>query len=220
MSSSSKIFEVEAILFDMDGTIIDSSVPVHKAWRAWGDSVGIPWERVLAVMPGRRAIETMQILAPELPQPESAERFLATEALDYEGIVEIPGAGAFVASLPLDRWAVVTSATQGMARSRIEAAGLPLPRVLVSADMVSRGKPDPECFLMAAERLGVAPERCLVFEDAPAGIAAGKAAGMAVVGVETHYGASELGVECAVRDFRGSAVHRLPGGGLLVDVKN
>ena len=218
--SSNRFFEVQAILFDMDGTIVDSSVPVHKAWRAWGDSLCIPFERVQAVMHGRRAIETMQMLAPELPQPESAERFLASEALDLEGIVEIPGAGAFVRSLPVDRWAVVTSATQGMARDRMRAAGLPVPGVLVSADMVSRGKPDPECFLMAAERLGVAAERCLVFEDAPAGIAAGRAAGMEVVGVSTHYEGEELGVEFAVRDFRGAVVHRLPGGGLLVDVKD
>ena len=218
--SSNKVFEVQAVLFDMDGTIVDSSIPVHKAWKAWGDSVGIPWERVRAVMPGRRAIETMQILAPQLPQPETADAFLAGEALDVEGIVEIPGAGAFVAALPADRWAVVTSATQGIARDRIKAAGLPVPEVLISADMVSKGKPDPECFLLAARRLGVDAERCLVFEDAPAGIAGAKAAGMMVVGVETHYGCSELGVEFGLRDFRGVVVHRLPGGGLLVDVKN
>ena len=152
-------------------------------------------------MHGRRAIETMQMLAPELPQPETAERFIAGELRDFEGIVEIPGAGAFIASLPEDRWGVVTSATQSMARARIRAAELPDPRVLVSADMVSRGKPDPECFLLAAEMLGVAASKCLVFEDAPAGIEAARAAGMVVIGVVTHYSAAELGVEWAVRDY-------------------
>ena len=192
---------VQAVLFDMDGTIVDSSIPVRKAWKAWATSAGLEVDRVLAVMHGRRAIETMRMLAPDLPQPETVERFLASEALDLQGIVEIPGAGAFIASLPVDHWGVVTSATESMARSRMRAAGLAIPRVLVSADMVSRGKPDPECFLLAAEMLGVAASKCLVFEDAPAGIEAARAAGMVVIGVETHYSAAELGVEWAVRDY-------------------
>src|SRR5438105_3773169 len=127
--SSNNTYNVEAILFDMDGTIVDSSIPVHKAWKDWADSVGIDFDKVLAVMHGRRAIETMRMLAPDLPQPESADKFLATEALSVEGIVEIPGAAAFIAALPSDRWGVVTSATQSMARDRIRAAGLPMPRV-------------------------------------------------------------------------------------------
>jgi sugar-phosphatase len=205
MSFNKRSYQVEAILFDMDGTIVDSSIPVHKAWKAWGDSAGIDFRRVLAVMHGRRAIETMQMLAPDLPQPETADRFLEVEALDVEGIVEIPGAGAFIASLPAGRWGVVTSATQSMARDRMRAAGLPIPEVLVSADMVSRGKPDPECFLRASELLGVAPGKCLAFEDAPAGIAAAKAAGMVVVGVETNYTGAELGVDQAIPDFCSAA---------------
>ncbi len=201
---SSNRYLVEAILFDMDGTIVDSSIPVHKAWKAWADENGIAHEAMFKVMPGRRAIETMRILAPDLPQPETADRFLEGEALDVEGIVEIPGAGSFIASLPVDKWAVVTSATELIARQRMRAAGLPEPPVLVSADMVSRGKPDPECFLRAAEMLGVAASACLAFEDAHAGIAAAKAAGMRVVGVETHYTGAELGVERAIVDFRGA----------------
>src|SRR5437016_3638907 len=117
MSFNKRSYQVEAILFDMDGTIVDSSIPVHKAWKAWASSAGIDFERaVLPVMHGRRAIETMRMLAPDLPQPESADRFLELEALDVEGIVEIPGAGAFIGSLPVGRWGVVTSATQSMAR--------------------------------------------------------------------------------------------------------
>lgn len=216
MSSGKPLF-VEAVLFDMDGTIVDSSIPVEKAWRIWAESHGVDFGRVMAVMHGRRAIETMQMLAPGLPQPETVERFLEREALDFEGIVEIPGAGAFIASLPAGRWGVVTSAVQSMARSRIRAAGLPDPRVLVSADMVGNGKPHPEGFLRAAELLGVEPTKCLAFEDAPAGIEAAKAAGMIVVGVETNYTRAELGVERAIADFRAVVGRACDGGGIEVD---
>jgi sugar-phosphatase len=215
--SSADTIRVEAVLFDMDGTIVDSSIPVQKAWRVWATEHGVDFARVMAVMHGRRAIETMQMLAPELPQPETVERFLEAELLEIDGIVEVPGAAAFIASLPVDRWGVVTSAVESMARDRIRAAGLPDPHVLVSADMVERGKPHPEGFLRAAELLGAAPARCVVFEDAPAGIEAAKAAGMIVVGVETNYPAAELGVERAIRDFR-SAVARVDAdGGIRVE---
>ena len=217
MSSNLSSYKVEAILFDMDGTIVDSSIPLLKAWKAWADSVGINFVRVLEVVHGRRAIETMRMLAPGLPQPETVDRFLAAEASDLEGIIEIPGAKAFIAGLPMDRWGVVTSATQSAARERIRAAGLPAPRVLVGADMVAEGKPHPECFLRAASMLGVAPGACLAFEDAPAGIRAAKAAGMAVVGVETHYGAAELGVERAIADFRSARARFEAGRGVCVD---
>jgi mannitol-1-/sugar-/sorbitol-6-phosphatase len=220
MSSNHSVYEVEAILFDMDGTIVDSSVPVQKAWKQWADSQGIDFARVLEVMHGRRAVETMQLLAPHLPQPATVDRFLEEEELDVEGIVAIPGAAQFIASLPWDRWAVVTSATQSMARSRIRAAGLPDPKVVVSADMVAHGKPHPECFLRAAELLGVPPAHCLVFEDAPAGIASAKAAGIPIVGIETHYSGEVLGVAPAVANFQSIAGGTLPGGAIRVTVRH
>ena len=149
----------DAMLFDMDGTILDSSIPVQRQWRQWAQSVGIPFEKVLEVMHGRRAIETMNLVAPHLPQPETAERFLELEALDTQGIVEMPGARTLLEELPADRWAVVTSATYETARSRMRAAGLPEVEVLISADRVTHGKPHPEGFLAAAAALGVAPAR-------------------------------------------------------------
>lgn len=193
----------EAILFDMDGTILDSSIPVQRQWRLWAESAGIPFEKVLAVMHGRRAIETMQLVAPHLPQPETAERFLEAEANDIEGIVEMPGARALLEALPKTRWAVVTSATYDMARTRMRAAGLPEVEILISADRVTKGKPHPEGFLAAANALGIAPEGCLVVEDSIAGIEAGLAAGMRVLGVTSHYTCAELGAGLCVRNFGG-----------------
>lgn len=195
--------QCEAMLFDMDGTILDSSLPVQRQWRQWAESVGVPWDEVAAVMHGRRAIETMQIVAPHLPQPETAEAFLVLEAQDTEGIVEMPGARAMLESLPKHRWAVVTSATYEMARSRMRAAGLPEVEILISADRVTNGKPHPEGFLAAAKALGVAPEKCLVVEDSPAGIQAGLTGGMQVLGVTSHYPCGELGASVCLRDFSG-----------------
>ena len=194
----------EAILFDMDGTILDSSIPVQRQWRLWAEGAGIPYEQVLAVMHGRRAIETMQLVAPHLPQPATAESFLKAEAKDVEGIAGMPGARAMLEALPMDRWAVVTSATYGMARVRMRAAGLPEVEVLISADRVTRGKPHPEGFLAAAKALGIAPSKCLVVEDSIAGIEAGLAAGMQVLGVTSHYTCTELGAGLCLRDFGGS----------------
>jgi mannitol-1-/sugar-/sorbitol-6-phosphatase len=193
----------EAVLFDMDGTILDSSIPVQRQWRLWAGSVGIPFDKVLEVMHGRRAIETMQIVAPHLPQPQTVNDFLEVEAKDTEGIVEIPGARAMLEALPRDRWAVVTSATYDMARSRMRAAGLPEVDILISADRVTHGKPHPEGFLAAAAALNIAPEKCLVVEDSPAGIQAGLSAGMQVLGVTSHYGGEELGAALCVGNFAG-----------------
>jgi sugar-phosphatase len=202
LSSSSKVvLQCEAVLFDMDGTIVDSSIPVRKLWESWAGRFGIPYEKVEAVMHGRRAIETMNLVAPELPQPETVEQFLRDEALLDEGIVEIPGAAALLHALPANRWAVVTSATCELAKSRMKAAGLPIPEVLIGADLVTNGKPHPEGFLLAAEKLGVEPSKCLVVEDSIAGIAAGRAAGMQVLGVTTHYDAAALGTEAHVPNF-------------------
>jgi sugar-phosphatase len=196
--------QCEAVLFDMDGTIVDSSIPVKRQWRLWAESVGVPFEKVEAVMHGRRAIETMQLVAPHLPQPKTADDFLLVEAQDTEGIVEVPGARALLRALPADRWAVVTSATYDMARSRMRAASLPDVDVLISADRVTHGKPHPEGFLAAAAALRMSPEKCLVVEDSIAGIQAGIAAGMQVLGVTSHYTREQLGTELSVRDFAGT----------------
>jgi sugar-phosphatase len=171
-----------ALLFDMDGTILSSIAAAERVWTAWARRHGIDVEAFLPTIHGVRAVETIAGLRlPGVdPQAEAAALTLA-EIDDVEGIDAIAGAAAFLSSLPPDRWAIVTSAPRALALRRIAAAGLPVPPVLVTADDVLHGKPAPDGFLLAAARLGQRAQDCLVFEDAPAGIAAAEAAGAHVI---------------------------------------
>lgn len=171
-----------AFLFDMDGTILTSIAAVERAWTAWGQRHGIDMRTHLPEIHGMRAIDAMRSFGiPGLDLDREAADFLAEELADMDGVAPIDGAEAFLASLPSDRWAIVTSAPRELAMRRLRAAGLPVPTVLVTNEEVSRGKPSPDCFLLAAERLGLPGADCLVFEDAPAGVEAAEAAGSAVV---------------------------------------
>lgn len=177
-----------AFLFDMDGTLINSIPSAVRAWTAWAQRHAIDVDELMAVMHGVRAIETIRRFAPAGVDPQAEfEALLQAEIDDVDDVVAIRGAAAFVASLPADRWAIVTSAPLSLAEVRLRAAGLTPPAVMVTADDVTRGKPAPDCFVMAAERLGFAASDCLVWEDAPAGIAAGEGAGADVMVItETH----------------------------------
>lgn len=171
-----------AFLFDMDGTLLDSIPSANRAWSAWAARHGVNFEEMRKHMHGMRAVETIRRWGPAHLDVEAEYAALTiAEMEDVGDIIAISGAEAFLAALPADRWALVTSAPRNLALRRIEAAGLPMPPLLVTADEVTNGKPAPDCFLMAAEKLGVSPEDCLVWEDAPAGIAAAKAAGMACI---------------------------------------
>jgi sugar-phosphatase len=170
-----------AFLFDMDGTLLNSIASANRCWQAWAERHGLDFAQIKPTMHGMRAVETIRRWAPHLDVEFEHAALTQAEMDDVDGIDAISGAEAFLRALPRDRWALVTSAPRLLALRRIEAAGLPVPPVLVTADDVERGKPAPDCFLKAAEILGVAPEDCLVWEDAPAGIAAAEAAGMAVV---------------------------------------
>jgi sugar-phosphatase len=177
-----------AILFDMDGTMLSSIAATERVWGAWARRHGLDVEGFLPTIHGMRAIETMQRL--NLPGLDLAAEVRAVERAeieDVEGIEAIGGIAAFLDSLPADRWTIVTSASKELAARRLTAAGLPVPPLLVCCDDVRSGKPAPDGFLLAAERLGQPIEACLVFEDSAAGIQAAEAAGAAVVVINaTH----------------------------------
>jgi mannitol-1-/sugar-/sorbitol-6-phosphatase len=179
--------DCDAVLFDMDGTIVDSRAIVERTWLGWATEHGIPVEAALKVAHGRRTFETMQLLAPEVATPEEAARLDALEEEQEGGEAAIPGALELLSLLPRERWAVVTSAGHALALRRIARVGLPTPAIVIGADDVAAGKPDPEGYLKGATRLGVDPRRCVVFEDTPPGAEAGRSAGARVVGLTTTY---------------------------------
>ncbi|KRD72031.1 HAD family hydrolase [Ensifer sp. ENS10] len=181
-----------ALLFDMDGTLLNSMAVVERVWGAWAVRNGIDPIEFIKTVHGVRAVDTIRNLElPDVDPEKEAFDLALAEIADVEGIVEIPGAVAFLNSLPPEKWAIVTSAPLDLAVRRLAAAGIPTPQLMITGEDVSVGKPDPQGYRMAAERLGVRPEDCLVFEDAPAGILAGLAAGADVVVVTGAHAAVE-----------------------------
>jgi sugar-phosphatase len=193
-----RTFLCSAILFDLDGVLVDSTRSVARQWRLWAQENGVDPEKVLKIAHGRRTVEVVRLLAPHLPAEEEVQKLEQREAADTEGVTVMAGAADLVRSLPDGRWGVVTSGTRHLATSRLRLGNLPIPRVLVSADEVVKGKPDPEPFLTGAGLLGVHAEECLVIEDAPAGIRAAHAGGMKVIALPSTYPVSELGEADAV----------------------
>ncbi len=187
-----RTFSCKAIIFDLDGVLVDSSEAVERHWQEWADKHSLDMTHVRSIMHGRRAVETMQMVAPHLDIPREAAEFAAIEAAETDGHVPIEGAAALLHILPPDKWGVATSGTRAIALARLGSVGLPIPRVLVTADDVERGKPAPDPYLMAASQLGVAPEDCVVIEDAPAGVKAAVAAGMQVIALTTSHPRTEL----------------------------
>jgi mannitol-1-/sugar-/sorbitol-6-phosphatase len=177
--------DAQALLFDMDGTLIDSRVVVEKIWKRWCDEVGLDWGFVLPRLHGVRMYDSIREFAPMAGQDIDAtyERLYREEVEDVEGIVPIPGAPELLASLPPDRWTIVTSADTVLAEARLGAAGIVPPPRMVTGEVVTHGKPHPEAYLLGAERMGASAQDCLVFEDARAGIDAGRAAGARVVAI-------------------------------------
>jgi mannitol-1-/sugar-/sorbitol-6-phosphatase len=185
-------FYCDAIIFDLDGVLVDSTACVERHWRRWAIKRGIDIEEILRVSHGMRTVDTVRMFAPEIDFASEAAELEEMESLDTEGVEAIDGAVAIAGALPAGCWAVATSGTRSMATRRIAHTGLAEPSVLVTADDVTRGKPDPEVFLLAARRLGVEPQRCIVIEDAPAGIAGARAAGMRVIAVATTHAPEKL----------------------------
>lgn len=190
-----------AILFDMDGTLVDSSACVEYLWGEWGARHRIALADILAVSHGRLSRDTIKQVAPHLDAEGEAAALDASAVTRGEGIVALKGARELIATLEPHQWAVVTSAPRVLAEARLKFAGLPLPEVLIGMEDVRAGKPDPEGFLKAAALLGVDPQDCVVIEDTPAGIRAARSAGMSVLSVGTTFPESELLGARWVRDF-------------------
>ncbi|MFE5617469.1 HAD-IA family hydrolase [Streptomyces sp. NPDC056470] len=175
-----------ALLLDMDGTLVNSDAVVERCWRRWAERHGLDPDEALKVVHGRQGYATMAALLPDRPMEQNhADNrvMLAEETADLDGVVPVPGAPAFMAALVGLPHALVTSADEKLAQARMGAAGLRMPVTRVTAELVGASKPDPEGFLKGAAELGFDPADCVVFEDSEAGIQAGRAAGMRVVGV-------------------------------------
>ncbi|MEU8683537.1 HAD-IA family hydrolase [Streptomyces sp. NPDC048611] len=209
-----------ALLLDMDSTLVNSEAVVERCWRRWAAEHGLDGDEILQVVHGRQGWATMAALLPERPVELNLadnRRMLAQETADMDGVVPVPGAPAFLAALAALPHALVTSADVALSDARMGAAGLPMPEVRITAESVSASKPDPEGFLKGAAELGFAPEDCLVFEDSEAGIEAGRAAGMRVVGVGDRAAAFAPTVQ--VPDLTRVRVEALADGGVAVHIE-
>ncbi len=177
----------QGILFDMDGVLVSSIGSAERSWRRWAAQYGIANAETLEVPHGRRAIDIVRLLRPDIDANEGLRVIEDLEVADVADLRVLPGVKELLESLPLERWAIVTSATRRLLLARLTAAGLPVPERIISGEMVERGKPDPEPYRKGAELLGFLPGECVVVEDAPSGVGSGKAAGcrvMAVLGTE------------------------------------
>src|SRR5277367_4197000 len=166
------IFSCAAILFDLDGVLVDSTKAVDREWREWAARKGVDGDAIMAIAHGVRSLEVIRRVAPHLDADAEAAAIENHEAFDQRGVTVMPGALELVQSIPEGRWGVVTSGSRLLASTRLPFCGLPIPKVLVTSDDVVHGKPNPEPYLKGAEWLGFAPAECLVIEDAPAGIEA------------------------------------------------
>jgi sugar-phosphatase len=192
------------VLLDMDGTLVDSGAVVERHWRRFAARHGLAPETFLDRVHGVRSAEVITQIAPWLDARAEAAALDAAEEADGAGLLAVPGAAALLATLPSNRWAVVTAAHRSLAANRLATVGLPVPAVMVCGDEIEAGKPDPEGYLTAAALLGVTPADCLVVEDAPAGIAAAQRAGMLVVGITTNHPPADLaGADAHVADLTG-----------------
>jgi mannitol-1-/sugar-/sorbitol-6-phosphatase len=189
-----------ALLFDMDGVLIDSTPAVARVWQKWALQHGFNPEEVVARAHGRPSITTVREYLPQADHEAENRIVERSEMEDLEGVIPLPGARDLLASLPGDRWTIVTSSTRPLAEVRLRSAGLLIPRKLVTSSEVTNGKPHPEPYLKAAAAIGYAATECIVVEDAPAGIRAGKAAGAKVIAFPTT---------CDLNSLRGAGANWL-----------
>jgi sugar-phosphatase len=183
---------VRGVLFDMDGVLISSTAADERTWLRWARYHGMEGSFSLRATHGRRSIDTLRLLRPDLDMASEVLRIEEFDAEDQRGVVSLPGAERLIRSLPADAWAVVTSASEAIMKRRLDAAGIAPPLHFISGDRVTHGKPNPEAYEQGARILGLSPSECLVVEDAPPGIEAGKAAGCPVLATLTSHGRDEL----------------------------
>lgn len=196
-----------AFLFDMDGTILTSIASAERTWTKWAIAHGLDAATFVPTIHGVQSVETVRRLnLPGVDPVAEAAAISAAEMEDVDDIEPIAGAAAFLASLPPEHWTIVTSAPRALAEVRLKAAGLPVPPTMIAADDIPNGKPAPDCFLVAAERLGVAAGDCLVFEDAAAGITAGEAAGADVLVITATHSHGVKTQHPTIVDYRGVSV--------------
>jgi sugar-phosphatase len=189
------LVETKGLLFDMDGVLISSIGSVERCWKRWCALYEVAGAERFRVPHGVRAVDIVRMLKPEFNETQVARGLRVIEDMEIEDTMDLrvlPGSQALLAGLPLERWAIVTSATRRLALARLAVAGLPAPERMIAGDMVERGKPDPEPYRRGAELLGLAPEDCVVVEDAPSGVGAGLAAGCRVLGVLGTHDETEL----------------------------
>jgi mannitol-1-/sugar-/sorbitol-6-phosphatase len=199
--------ETKGVLFDMDGVLVSSIGSVVRCWRRWCEMYDVPNAEIFEFPHGVRAIDIIKQLRPEIDAEEGLRVIEDMEIEDTVDLKVLPGVKALLESLPPERWAIVTSATKRLLLGRLKVTGLPVPERIISGDMVVRGKPDPEPYRRGAELLGLRPEECIVVEDAPSGVGAGKAAGCRVLGVLGTHSEEELqGTDWLVASLEGLAV--------------
>jgi mannitol-1-/sugar-/sorbitol-6-phosphatase len=202
LKKSMPTFSCSAILFDLDGVLVDSTGSVDQHWRIWARERGINEEKIIAIAHGVRAIEVIRTVAPHLNAEVELRKLEQEESDDHHNLKAMPGAIDLVSSLPQNRWGVVTSGSLSIAPDRLRTVGVPVPKVLITADDVLNGKPHPEPYLKGAEGLKVKPEDCLVIEDAPAGIRSAHAGGMKVIGFASTYQPEQLHeADAVIRGF-------------------
>jgi mannitol-1-/sugar-/sorbitol-6-phosphatase len=210
-----------ALLFDLDGVLIDSTPAVARVWRRWAVEHGFDPEEVVARAHGRPSLTTVSEYLPNADHQAENREVERREIEDLEGVIPLPGALSLLAALPPDRWTIVTSCTRKLAEVRIQAAGLPLPDKMITSSDITHGKPDPEPYLKAASRLGFPATECIVLEDVPAGIHAGKAAGARVIAFTTTVREAALRAAAAdwiLKNCSQLTVHSVSRDGLFLNL--
>jgi sugar-phosphatase len=211
--------ECAAVLFDLDGVLIDSTACVERHWRRWAGVHGLDADLILQDAHGVRNADTMRKFAPRLDVEREAALFAANEVADTEGVVAVNGAASLLAGLEGSAWAIVTSCSAALARARLQAAGLTEPSILITGNDVRQGKPQPEPYLLAAARLGIPPAECVVVEDAPAGVQAGTQAGMYVIAIAFTYPRARLvssGANVVIDGIQSMTTRASPDGKVLI----